>query len=85
MHPGSQRHVDLLHLSDAVPVQLDLTPPQTGGRGVLEAGAYEISVEVRARNADAICYALPVSWDGKWSGTSAVWGHLLVDPLRKVR
>jgi hypothetical protein len=85
VHPGSERHVDLLHLSEAVPVQLDLTPQPTGGRGVLEAGAYEISVEVRARNADAICYAVPVSWDGKWSEKAAMWDHLLVDPPRKVR
>ena len=85
VHPGSERHVDLLHFSEAVPVQLDLAPKPTGGRGVLEAGAYEISVEVRARNADAICYAVPVTWDGEWSGKDAMWEHLLVGPPRKVR
>jgi hypothetical protein len=85
VHPGSERHIDLLHFWEAVPVQLDLAPKPTGGQGVLEAGAYEISVEVRARNADAIRYAIPVTWDGKWSGRAAMWDHLLVEPPRKVR
>ena len=99
VHPGSERHVDLLHVdwpaedeleiaqkwSETVPVLLDLTPTPAGGRGSLEAGAYEISVEVRARNADAIRYAVSVSWDGKWSGKAAMWDHLLVEPPRKVR
>ena len=85
VHPGSERHVDLLHFSEAAPVQLDLTPKPTGSRGVLEAGEYEISVEVRARNADAICYVIPVSWDGEWSGKAAIWDHLRVEPPRKVR
>src|SRR5262245_23140210 len=58
VHPGSERHVDLLHVdwpaedeldiarkwSETVPVQLDLTPRPAGGRGVLESGAYEVSV-----------------------------------------
>jgi hypothetical protein len=47
--------------------------------------ASEISVEVRARNEDAIRYEIPVDWDGKWSGKAAMWDHLLVQPLRKVR
>jgi hypothetical protein len=99
VHPGSERHIDLLHVdwpaedeldiarkwSETVPVQLDLAPKPAGSRGVLEAGAYEISVEVRARNADAIRYTIPVSWDGKWSGKAAMWDHLLVEPPRKVR
>jgi hypothetical protein len=85
VHPGSERHVDLLHFSESEPVQLDLAPKPTGGRGVLEAGAYEVSVEIRARNADAICYAVPVTWDGKWSGKAAMSDHLLVDSPRKVR
>jgi hypothetical protein len=50
---------------------------------MLDSGAYEISLEVRARNADAIRYAIPVSWDGKWSGREAMWDHLRVEPPRK--
>jgi hypothetical protein len=82
VHPGSERHIDLLHVdwpardeidiarkwSDTAPVQLDLTPRPAGGQEILDSGTYEISVEVRARNADAIRYAIQVSWDGKWSG-----------------
>jgi hypothetical protein len=52
---------------------------------MLEPGTYEISVEVRARNGDAIRYVIPVSWDGKWSGKAAMWDHLGVEPPRKVR
>jgi len=99
VHPGSERHVDLLHVdwpagdeidiartwSDGVPLQIDLTPKPAGGRDVLDVGRYEISVEVRARNADTIRYAVPVSWDGKWSGKAAMWDHLRVEALRKVR
>jgi hypothetical protein len=99
VHPGSERHIDLLHVdwpardeidigrnwSEAVPLQLDLTPTPTGGRDVLPSGTYEISVEVRARNADAIRYAIPVFWDGKWSGKAAMWDHLRVEPPRRVR
>ena len=99
VHPGSGRHVDLLHVdwpggdeveiaqkwTDTVPVQLDLTPKPGGGRDFLRFGAYELSVEVRARNADAICYMVPVVWDGKWSGKAAMWDHLRVEPPRVVR
>jgi hypothetical protein len=95
VHPGSERHIDLLHVdwpardeidiarkwSETVPVQLDLTPKSAGGRDTLKSGRYEISVEVRARNADA----MPVSWDGKWSGKAGMWDHLRVEPPRKVR
>jgi hypothetical protein len=49
------------------------------------SGTYEISVEVRARNADATRYAIPVYWDGKWSGKAAMWEHLRVEPPRKGR
>ena len=99
VHPGSERRVDLLHVDwpagdeseiprawpKAVQVELDLTPKPAGGRDVLESGAYEISVEIRARNADAIRYAIPVRWDGNWSGKAAMWDHLLVEQPRKVR
>jgi hypothetical protein len=99
VHPGSERHIDLLHVdlpardepeigrkwSDAVPLQLDLSPKPGGGRDLLDAGAYEISVEVRARNADAIGYSIPVFWDGGWSGEAAIWDHLRVEPARKTR
>jgi hypothetical protein len=99
VHPGSERHVDLLHAdspgrdeidierkpSGTSPLQLDLTPKPAGGQDVLESGVYEISVEVRARNADAIRYAISVDWDGKWSGKAAMWDHLRIEPPRKVR
>jgi len=98
VHPGSERHVDLLHVdwpgddeieigrkwSDAMPLQLDLSPRPGGGRDLLEAGTYEISIEIRARNADAIGYEVTVFWDGKWSGEAAMWDHLRVEPPRKV-
>jgi hypothetical protein len=99
IHPGSERHIDLLHVdwpardeteiarkwSDTTPVQLDLTPKPAGGQEILNLGTYEISVEIRARNADAIRYVIAVSWDGKWSGKDAMWDHLRVEPPRKVR
>jgi len=99
VHPGSERHIDLLHVdwpardeteiarkwSETTPMQLDLTPKPAGGREVLDLGSYEISVEIRARNADAIRYAITVSWDGKWSGAEAMWDHLRVEPPRRVR
>jgi hypothetical protein len=99
VHPGSERHIDLLHVdwpgrdeteiahkwSETVPLRLDLTPKPEGGREMLEPGTYEISVEVRARNGDAIRYVIPVSWDGKWSGKAEMWDHLGVEPPRKVR
>jgi hypothetical protein len=98
VHPGSERHIDLVHVewpardeidiartwSETVPAQVDLTPKPAGGQETLHPGTYEISVEVRARNADAIRYAIPVSWDGKWSGKAAMWDHLRVEPPRKV-
>jgi hypothetical protein len=92
VHPGSERHVDLLHIdspasngNETLPLHLDVTPKPPGSRDVLEPGAYEISVEIRARNADAIRYAIPVSWDGEWTGKAAIWDHLRVEPPRKVR
>jgi hypothetical protein len=90
VHPGSERHIDLLHVdvpeeAATVPAQLDVTPKPTGGRKILDSGTHEISVEVRARNADAIRYVIPVQWDGKCSGTPAMWDHLHVDPPRRVR
>jgi hypothetical protein len=99
VHPASERHIDLLHVdwpagdeldiarkwTETVPLQLDLTPQPAGGQHILKSGAYEIAIEVRARNADASCYAIPVHWDGKWSGKAAMWNHLRVEPPRKVR
>jgi hypothetical protein len=98
VHPGSERHIDLLHVdwpgrdeSDIarkwtgdVPLHLDLTPRPAGGQDTLAPGAYEISVELRARHADATRYAIDVAWDGKWSGKAAMWEHLRVVPPRKV-
>jgi hypothetical protein len=52
---------------------------------ILDSCTYEISLEVRARNADAARYAIPVYWDGKWSGKAAMWDHLRLEPPRKVR
>jgi hypothetical protein len=99
VHPGSERHIDLLHIdwpardeieiarkwSEPAPIHLALTPKPPGGQDNLDAGFYEIAVEVRARNADAIRYAIPVSWDGKWSGKAAMWDHLRVEPPRRAR
>jgi hypothetical protein len=99
VHPGSERHVDLAHVDlpagaefesarsrpERMPCQLDLASTPPGGRGDLAPGSYEISIEVRARNADAIRYAIAVSWDGEWSGRTAMWDHLVVEPPRKVR
>jgi hypothetical protein len=99
VHPGSERHIDLLHVdwpardeieiaqkwSDSVPAQLDLAPKPAAGDEILDSGQYEVSVEIRARNADAIHYVIPVHWDGKWSGKAAMWDHLRVELPRKVR
>jgi hypothetical protein len=96
---GSERHIDLLHVdwpardeieiaqkwSDSVPAQLDLAPKPAGGDEILDSGQYEVSVEIRARNADAIHYVIPVYWDGKWSGKAAMWDHLRLELPRKVR
>jgi hypothetical protein len=71
--------------SDAMPLQLDLSPKPAGGRDLLDAGTYGITIEIRARNADAIGYAVTVVWDGKWSGEAAMCDHLRVEPPRKVR
>jgi hypothetical protein len=68
-----------------VPVHLDLTPKPAGAEGTLDPGSYEVSLEIRARNADAIRYAIPFSWDGRWSDRAAMWEHLRVEPPRKLR
>ena len=99
VHPGSARHVDLLHVdlpardeseiagkwTTSVPVQLDVTPKPPDGQDILHSGTYEVSAEIRARNADAVGYVIRVHWDGKWSGKAAMWDHLRVEPRRKVR
>ena len=99
VHPGSERHIDLLHLdlptgdelevqrrwSETVPLHLDVTPKPAGAQDQLVPGTFEISVEVRARNADAVGYVIPVDWDGRWSGKAALWDHLRVEPPRRVR
>lgn len=87
IHPGSARHVDLLHVDlagdDAGQLQLDLNPKPTGGQDRLEPGAYEIAIEIRGRNADALRYVVPVSWDGTWSDRAGLWDHLHAGaPLR---
>lgn len=99
VHPGSERRVDLLHVdwpardeieigekwSETTQMQLDVDPRPAGGHDNLDPGSFEIYVEVRARNADAICYVIPVSWDGRWSGKAAMWDHLRVEPPREAR
>jgi hypothetical protein len=99
VHPGSERHIDLLHVNwpardeadiarkwtNTMPLQLDLTPKPAGSHDILDFGMHEISVEVRARNADAIRYLVRVFWDGKWSGKAAMWDHLRVEPPLKLR
>ena len=99
VHPGSERHIDLLHVdwppreelgngrgrSETLALELDVVPKPVGGQDRLVAGTFELSVEVRARNADAVCYVIPVNWDGTWSRDAAMWDHLRVEPPRKVR
>lgn len=99
VHPGSERHIDLLHVdwpardeldiahkwSGTVPVKLDLAPQPASGQHILDSGAYEIGVEVRARKADATRYAIEINWDGEWSGKADMWDHLRIQPPRKVR
>ncbi len=91
VHPGSERHIDLLHIDlpardrETIALELDVTPKPAGGQDKLVPGKSEISAEVRARNADTISYVITVDWDGKWAGRAAVWGHLRVEPPRKVR
>ncbi len=86
VHPGSERHVDVLHVDlpardgGDMPVRLDLSPSPSGNRDLLGSGSYEISLEIRARNADARGYVVSVSWDGTWSGREAMWEHLSVEP-----
>jgi len=86
VHPGSQRHVDLLHVDwpaqNDAPLRLDVSPKPRDSRDALEPGNYEISIEVRARNADATRYVVPVSWDGAWSEKDAIWDHVRVEPPR---
>ncbi len=88
IHPGSARHVDLLHVDvagdDPAPLRLDLNPKPTGDQDILGPGTYEISLEIRARNADALCYVIPLSWDGTRSDRAALWDHLRVEPPRRV-
>jgi hypothetical protein len=65
------------------PIQLDLNPKPTGSQDFLDPGTYEISIEIRARNADALRYVIPISWDGKRSAGAAMWDHLRVEPPRR--
>jgi hypothetical protein len=91
LHPGSARHIDVLHVELSgddeaeAPLQLDLNPKPAGGQEILEPGAYQISIEIRARNADALRYVIPIAWDGKWSDRAAMWDHLRVEPPRRAR
>jgi hypothetical protein len=71
VHPGSERHVDLVEQSGGE-LRLACTPSHAGGRDVLGPGNYEISVEVRARNADAVRQVIPLSWDGAQARASTV-------------
>jgi hypothetical protein len=85
IHPGSERHVDLLHVDlPAGDAALDVNPKPTGGQHLLEPGTYEASIEIRARNADAQRYVVPISWDGETADPSALWDHLSLDSPRRV-
>ena len=84
IHPGSERHVDLLHVDlPAGDAELDVDPKPTGGQHLLEPGEYEVSIDIRARNADAQRYVIHLSWDGEASDRPALWDHLRVDPPRR--
>jgi hypothetical protein len=91
VHPGSERHIDLVHVGlpgregEAMPLQLDVSPKPAGSRHIMGTGSFEISLEVRARNADATRYTISVTWDGKWSGKAAMHDHLRVEQPRKAR
>lgn len=94
VHPGSERHLDLMQVDwpadrgevgIGAPVRLTLSPRPAGDHGNLAPGRYEVLVDIRARNADAARYAIAVTWDGEWSGKSAMWEHLVVDPPRPTR
>jgi hypothetical protein len=85
VHPASERHVNLLTWSEDAPPRLAVGAEPAVGRDTLDTGTSEIAVEVRARNADAIRYVIPVSWDGGSSGEAAPWDHLRVEPPRRVR
>jgi len=87
VHPGSERHVDLLHvdLDESAPARLDVSPKPAGDEDSLEPGNYVVSVEIRARNADASRWTIPVSWDGRSTDREEVWDHLGVEPPRPVR
>jgi hypothetical protein len=61
VHPGSQRHIDLLHVDmsargEKVPAQLDLMPKPAGGRDLLESG--DLRDLGRATSAECGCGGL---------------------------
>ena len=99
VHPGSERRLDLVHVDSpaggdvasprtsatAVPLRLDFTPMPNGGLDIVDAGVYEISIEVRARNADAACYTIRLAWDGTWAGKTETTDPLRVEQPQKVR
>jgi hypothetical protein len=91
VHPGSERHIDFVHIDlpaqngETPALQLDVSPKPASGHDKLVSGKSEISVEIRARNADSICYVIAVDWDGESSDKTAMWDHLRVEPPRKVR
>jgi hypothetical protein len=66
-------------------VQLDLTPKAAGGKDILDSGTCQGSVEVRARNADAVRTSSPDYWDSEWSGKPGMWDHPRVAPREKIR
>lgn len=95
VHPGVERYIDFLHVDWAAPAdELDVAakytedvpaifavhPMPAGGQHVLDAGKYEIRLEVVARNADAVRYTVAVEWDGKWPGKQKIWQSLRVQP-----
>lgn len=82
VHPGAERHLDLLHVDlPAGDVELDVLPQPAGGQHLLASGRFEIDLEVRARNADASRYTIRAEWEG--AGPGETWDRLRVEPPRK--
>jgi hypothetical protein len=82
VHPGAERHLNLLHVDMPVgDVELDVLPQPPGGQHLLGPGRFEVDLEVRARNADASRYTVRVEWEG--AGAGEPWDRLRVEPPRR--
>jgi hypothetical protein len=80
VHPGSERHLDLLFWPGDAALRLDVAPQPATNQHVLAAGSYEVHLEVRARNADAARYTVALEWDGEPPAEDEPWEHLRVEP-----